>query len=507
MDTPPLSASHSNSNSSNSPPPPVTPVHNRGVRRYPSALSTGNPHGHVPLHRRGRSHTYECLEDLLREAGYKETRVFTPETERVKSEPERSKGSVRSMVNFLSGLLPGPSTSNEPLIHSRPTTSHPASKEQAPPLQRKREETRSSDDTIIPVSPKEVASTLMARHVGHPRRPPSHLVPPGGGTVTGAAGPHQPPSRATAYLRHMASTPNLPARRPRRSMWTSADLAGSSRPHRWVETVARAILAGPRGADVAAEPATPSATARARHPNRRPDLLRPAAVGVVGVSQTSVLCRSAPASRNSSAVRGRSRWREPSVAQEELRVPSLARTHTQGDAWVKRSAGPLLRVPARFNHGDLSGSSDESDASCDEEDDSEVDLTLLLVPSKGRNSIRSLRRHLAGPPPFGMSRPRRSPLNADFGYGAGSAVDSGCSGQSRQSINEDDEQEQREWGPWAYRGLRTDNSLDSSEDEVFSELRDFVGLQRNTCRGRLNGNASSSRKGLPRAWRELFPGS
>lgn len=36
----------------------------------------------MPLHRRGKSKTYEALEDLLREAGYKETRIFTPESER-----------------------------------------------------------------------------------------------------------------------------------------------------------------------------------------------------------------------------------------------------------------------------------------------------------------------------------------------------------------------------------------------------------------------------------------
>ncbi|KZP07226.1 hypothetical protein FIBSPDRAFT_875820, partial [Athelia psychrophila] len=40
----------------------------------------------APLHRRGTSKTYERMEDLLREAGYKETQVFTPETERAEAE-------------------------------------------------------------------------------------------------------------------------------------------------------------------------------------------------------------------------------------------------------------------------------------------------------------------------------------------------------------------------------------------------------------------------------------
>lgn len=34
-------------------------------------------------HRRGTSKQYESLEDLLTAAGYKETRIFTPESERI----------------------------------------------------------------------------------------------------------------------------------------------------------------------------------------------------------------------------------------------------------------------------------------------------------------------------------------------------------------------------------------------------------------------------------------
>ncbi|KAJ7217491.1 hypothetical protein B0H12DRAFT_975148, partial [Mycena haematopus] len=55
--------------------PPSQP-RGRVRKLYPEGV------GRVPLHRRGTSKTYERLEDLLREAGYKETRIFTPETER-----------------------------------------------------------------------------------------------------------------------------------------------------------------------------------------------------------------------------------------------------------------------------------------------------------------------------------------------------------------------------------------------------------------------------------------
>ena len=80
--------------------------------------------GRVPLHRRGTSKTYERLEDLLREAGYKETRIFTPEAERKRKgkrgeddeddddttivEEKRAsvmKDGVGAVMGFLAGLV------------------------------------------------------------------------------------------------------------------------------------------------------------------------------------------------------------------------------------------------------------------------------------------------------------------------------------------------------------------------------------------------------------------
>ena len=87
-----------------------TPQRGRGL--YPSTLSKGGEERRVPLHRRGTSRTYERLEDLLREAGYKETRVFTPEAERLEAEAEErvrkekeKKNGLGTMVNFLAGLV------------------------------------------------------------------------------------------------------------------------------------------------------------------------------------------------------------------------------------------------------------------------------------------------------------------------------------------------------------------------------------------------------------------
>jgi hypothetical protein len=88
---------------------PHTPP--RGRSRYPSSLA--NEGLRVPLHRRGTSKTYERLEDLLKEAGYKETRIFTPETERnrgherVNEEARQSDGKLKNSVDTVVGLLSG----------------------------------------------------------------------------------------------------------------------------------------------------------------------------------------------------------------------------------------------------------------------------------------------------------------------------------------------------------------------------------------------------------------
>ncbi|KAF5350964.1 hypothetical protein D9756_008233 [Leucocoprinus leucothites] len=105
------SLTQSASNSSSSPPQPTTPPR-QPKPRYPDL-------GRVPLHRRGTSQTYERLEDLLREAGYKETRIFTPESDkrrlggRGQGEEDDESGSSKkqgvgaAVVGFLAGLVTG----------------------------------------------------------------------------------------------------------------------------------------------------------------------------------------------------------------------------------------------------------------------------------------------------------------------------------------------------------------------------------------------------------------
>ncbi|KAJ7136061.1 hypothetical protein C8R44DRAFT_869747 [Mycena epipterygia] len=107
--SPSLSPSNSNSVGSATEPttPPVRPPRGRGRNLYPESI------GRVPLHRRGTSKTYERLEDLLREAGYKETRIFTPETERTapQAQDEIKSPTIAAFVGFLSNLVPSRSAS------------------------------------------------------------------------------------------------------------------------------------------------------------------------------------------------------------------------------------------------------------------------------------------------------------------------------------------------------------------------------------------------------------
>ncbi|KDR76436.1 hypothetical protein GALMADRAFT_445471 [Galerina marginata CBS 339.88] len=124
------SASNSASNSSSSPPEPTTPPPrvNRSRTRYPDL-------GRVPLHRRGTSKTYERLEDLLKEAGYKETRIFTPETERADADGDATadgegtdnrlsvvKDGMDAVVGFFAGLLPSATASKTNLSSAGEST-------------------------------------------------------------------------------------------------------------------------------------------------------------------------------------------------------------------------------------------------------------------------------------------------------------------------------------------------------------------------------------------------
>ncbi|KAI0938629.1 hypothetical protein AcV5_000268 [Taiwanofungus camphoratus] len=261
---------------------PSTPPRGRTASRYPTSLTRGDP-GRIPLHRRGTSKTYERLEDLLREAGYKETRIFTPEAERAEARPEeRRKSSVRdsvdAVVGYLAGWMPGAGRSQE--VADAPGKPAPGLLETTgwqddrsrwslppSPLSGKRNPQQGTRRTHSPSLPSPSASsttivsmrsdlsnsshgrTVSNRHPrvrqmktsSHPLRPQS--------SASGNLRAYAQVSAAQGYLRHMASAPNMPKRLPstrsssveRLSIYFNGEEAPAL-PPRWLESVTKAVL-------------------------------------------------------------------------------------------------------------------------------------------------------------------------------------------------------------------------------------------------------------------------
>ena len=264
-----MSLSNSVSNSSSSPPEPTTPPRTSHSRtRYPDL-------GRVPLHRRGNSKTYECLEDLLKEAGYKETRVFTPETERSKSgddhgddgENQENRLSVRdgmeAVVGFFTGLLPGAMSSRTSLVQPpEPGRNGPVTLQDDPPspspVHRHAPRSNHSQRPSLP----HRNTTPFSHHNSHPMQKQSsrsslHLQAIQQQHFN-MVSPRSP--RTSAYVQHAASASSLPPR-PRSTpahistrpaiFVTDNDHDGSTQPPlppTWLESVARAVLFGGTGA-------------------------------------------------------------------------------------------------------------------------------------------------------------------------------------------------------------------------------------------------------------------
>ncbi|KAG2089632.1 uncharacterized protein F5147DRAFT_725756 [Suillus discolor] len=403
---------------------PFTPP--RGRTRYPDTLAR------VPLHRRGTSKTYERLEDLLREAGYKETRVFTPESERhtdhaIDKHTSNVRGGVGTVVGFLAGLVSrNSSMAREPIsskdLHSQPPSPlahikalHPSS---------------SASSYSFNTSPESLRkhSRFHATRNLFPETPGQSLAP-------NAYIPHQSSSNfskdapnAHAYLRHMASAPNIqplakrpsssnvslrshrtPHAQPRSSrrnvVLTSDDIIETDDPpplpRNWMESVAKALLSGvPETASTRKMNSTFSEVTNRPKEQRRPPLLcaqvqeQRAGTTEGKVSQTSVVCRSAPASRAGSRVRrtgaeyDESRHRrDDERRRRNKREEELRKGQGKGKGKRKNQIWKARVLPAH-----------PLKMWTTTEDEGELDL------GKDTSSIRSLRKHLHPPSTAGSLR-------------------------------------------------------------------------------------------------------
>ena len=417
------------SNSSSSPPQPTTPPPRQPRPRYPDL-------GRVPLHRRGTSKTYEHLEDLLREAGYKETRIFTPDSDnpihRVPDNDQHSskkQGVGAAVVGFLTGLVTGGNNSLTRADSTQQVQSDHVHSGSRPSLgTNSRPQTPSIDAT-----PK--ASNSNSKYSSLHYHPSISASPPNQSSLTqsrpsitrvpGRLPTLQHPSRAGNYLRHMVSTPSIPHACPhfQRNSCVYNEPPEStdkpSLPRNWLDNVARAIIFGVAATGVTTTASNTShhqrtlratrsslsqtTLARTDKPNPRrsglsdktntisaepPALFTRLEKGRAPCSQgllkAQVVCRSAPASRASSTVRGsnaggrrgagtrqplkryfkegieiddkargrqyHSKFKPKETKNKKAdagkpRVPSLARTRIEGDGWhTLRSRAPTPQI-------------------------------------------------------------------------------------------------------------------------------------------------------------------
>ncbi|KAI8986895.1 hypothetical protein BD414DRAFT_487400 [Trametes punicea] len=347
---------------------PSTPDRGRTMARYPANLSKGEP-GRVPLHRRGTSKTYEAMEDLLRDHGYKETRVFTPEAERLQAlaEEQKKQRSSWRIKDLLSGWMPGVDVDKHPSEErddhgphmSEGVSSHLASarcSSRSSPLERKTTLHQRTQPQQAPSSPSNSASsaTLSSMLSGnsdvravsyqqvqrriHHHLPDLHQQPSSTSLRTYAQ-----VSAARGYLRHMASAPNMPKRDVPPTRETSIDRLSSllnppepPMPSSWLETVTKAVrrsadlgahVGGPLSRPVSRQSTRPpratkgskfTVATQSAKPARAPQgrsvsglppgaafYMQPPQTAPGTVSTAHVVCRSAPGSRSASRVRER----------------------------------------------------------------------------------------------------------------------------------------------------------------------------------------------------------
>ncbi|KAF8191227.1 hypothetical protein BJ912DRAFT_1058469 [Pholiota molesta] len=540
--------------SSSSPPEPATPPRtNRSRTRYP---------------------------DLGREAGYKETRIFTPETERtadrlgVRSGHDDKRLSMKdgmeAVVGFFAGLIPNATANRAAPSEDSLTTSPQEISPPASPLAQRyvvqRSNTRTSYESSNLTSSVE---SLTSAH--QPISRTNSLLPP---SCTAHHLQKQPsrnsishqsnntiasprPSRAGAYLRHMSSIQTMPERpsstpvhlfaRPRIQLNDSdSEALGSAYrrrgngegegddepplPPSWLETVARAVLFGgngayvggpavpdqPRHASGSAMPKSPrvqvlrptrsslsQVTLSSRRAKQRPALrsglsdqtnastfLAPPALffqlergraerSEGQVSKTRVMCRSAPGSRSGSITdrkeRFKDRGRDRRKRGDKDRLPSLARTQTEGDVWSRGRVSP--GAPSTAHRSD--------------DDEGELDLARILVPPKRQNSIKSLRKHLHAE-------------NAGLGGGAHATLKNiaGAIVAQRRAVGKRadaadwDGEMAQEWGAgWVRKG----RASRGSEDDDMESFTDFVGADRPKF-GSGRSGSGKTRMGFNSAW-------
>jgi hypothetical protein len=424
------------------PSPPSTPP--RRDRKYPQHLGHRDP-GRVPLHRRETADKYEHLEDLLREAGYKETRIFTPEADKSavdadegnkssgETDANSKRGGVGSVVGFLAGLIPGAtkqdiSESDVTGVYANPVNS-PQSES---PLAHKAP-IKNQKFTITPrpsathrVSP-DANSDSSSGSQRLNRNKQLYSLRTNQHSIQSQASSSSKSLATRALLRHMASAPNMPKDHSNvRSVYdTGAEDRHPPLPSAWLDIVKQAVISsgtfGVHTGQPVGHPPTAVRTRRKKenssafdsytdhrrgrqsarnstvHLAPHPLTLRTASPGPV--STVNVICKSVPGSRSSSAVRGSYRRGVLDIGRLDLELRGKGKERGRGlmrpGQDLSDGVPSLVTTRVDGDNMELDGLKDAYQYDDDEEEEEgELDLSQLLVPPKRQRSIRSLRRHL-----------------------------------------------------------------------------------------------------------------
>ncbi|KAG8896246.1 hypothetical protein FRB99_008988, partial [Tulasnella sp. 403] len=272
---------------------PRTPQTPRTPARYPSNLSLGNrqlrPNRPNVSPKSGKPYEYQSLEDLLRSNGYRETRIFTPESERT---PVAEKG---------------------PGLHHHTKESSPL-----PP----RRNIRSGDILDAQGGVGGVVASLLSswRHgSGQPSSQHKNDVPaaPDSRSSSPSLGPaFQPTARLAVSFdppSHLRGTRGRGSPVPRTALTNALESALKKAQSNGTQSRSPSTMSPPNASSMrprfasAASPIdglTPSSSSSTIRPSSSQRLrdLHPATVTTTEVRVDPVLCRSAPSSRSASRV-------------------------------------------------------------------------------------------------------------------------------------------------------------------------------------------------------------
>ena len=248
------------------------------------------------------------------------------------------------------------------------------------------------------------------------------------------------------------------------------------------------------------------------------------------VTHTRVVCRSAPVSRASSPggeegkerkkgqghkrergrEQARGRTKKGGRHEDKDRMPSLANTNVEGDAWDRdkdknreRGKGVERSGKNRYLTG-WGADVQSSEESSSEEEEGELDLARMLVPPKRQNSIKSLRKHLCavvheGRLSGGLMGQRARKRGVSVGN-APAAV-----GRENRKRNQEGGDwvgnEDEEWGRgWVRRGMRRVDSVDDDDEVSYAVGLLSGGRDERKLFGSGRSTGGKTRSGLPGPW-------